>query len=236
MPEIKVVLVKPQSEGNIGAVARAMMNFGLEQLDLVRPECDVGLEARRRAMHAEEILINARLHESMEDSISDSDMVVGTSGVKTVNEKKFSRITITPSEFADRIREYEGKVALLFGQEDFGLDREAILKCDMLVTIPTSEKYPIMNISHAASIIFCEIFQEGAEIWKSREAEGMELSLMHDRFEELLKSSDYPKHKMKKTVLMFRRIMGRAVLSKWEYHTMMGVLKEAIKKLKNKRE
>jgi len=229
MPAFRVILVSPQSEGNIGAVARAMMNFGLEELHLVSPECEVGLEARRRAMHADDVLENAVIHESLEDSLEGADMVVGTSGVKTENEKKYSRITITPVEFAERIASFEGTVALLFGQEDFGLSKEAIGRCDLLVTIPTSEKYPIMNVSHAAAVVFHELFSHGAEVWKSREAGEMELRHLVGRFERLLEVSGYPEHKRKKASVMFRRIMGRAILSKWEYHTTMGVLKHAIR-------
>jgi len=226
---IRVVLVKPQSEGNIGAIARTMMNFGLDELHLVKPECEIGLEARKRAMHAEKILKNARAHDSLESSLSGADMVVGTSGVMTRNEKKFSRITKTPEEFAEKVRDFEGTIALLFGQEDFGLDREAIMRCDMLVTIPTSREYPIMNISHAATVVFYELFLQDAVIWKSREAGDMELNRLIKQFKQLLDAIEYPEHKREKTSVMFRRIMGRAVLSKWEYHTMMGILKGAMR-------
>jgi len=236
MPSVAVVLVRPQTEGNVGAIARAMMNFGLADLRIVSPECEIGLDARRRAMHADEILQNAKLYSSLDEAVSASDMIVGTSGVSTVNEKKFSRITITPRELADKIGGFDGTISILFGQEDFGLDKEAILKCDILVTIPTSEEYPIMNISHAASVIFYELFVQGAEIWRSESAEDMELAHLVGRFEHMLTASGYPKHKIRKTTVMFRRILGRAVLSKWEYHTFMGTFKAAIRKIEKERE
>jgi tRNA/rRNA methyltransferase len=236
MPSVAVVLVKPQIEGNVGAIARAMMNFGLEELRIVSPECEIGLDARRRAMHAEGILQNAKLYSSLDEALSGSDMIVGTSGVSTVNEKKFSRITITPRELADKICGFDGTILILFGQEDFGLDKEAIMKCDILVTIPTSEEYPIMNISHAASVVFYELFAQGAEIWRTKSAEDMEISHLVERFENMLTASEYPKHKIRKTTVMFRRILGRAILSKWEYHTFMGALKAAIRKIDRKQE
>jgi len=229
MPEIKVVLVHPQNEGNVGAVARAMMNFGLRELHLVAPECEVGLEARRRAMHADKIIADARTHKSLEHALKGADMVVGTSGVKTTNEKKYTRITATPREFAEKAKEFDGVIALLFGQEDFGLDAEAVKRCDMLVSIPTSAEYSIMNISHAASVVFYELFVEGAEVWKSRNAGKMEIERLVRQFRKLLADTGYPEHKREKTTVMFRRIIGRAVMSKWEYHTTMGVLKQALK-------
>jgi len=232
MPEIRIVLVRPQNEGNIGAIARAMMNFGLKDLHIVAPECEIGVEARRRAMHAEKILIDAEIHDSLEDSLRGTDMVVGTSGVKTMNDKKFPRITVAPREFTEKIRDFEGRVALLFGQEDFGLDQKAVNRCDMLVTIPTSEEYSIMNVSHAASVMFYELFLQGAESWKSKSAGKMEIDRLVKQFEVLLRTIGYQPHKREKTTVMFRRIIGRAVVSKWEYHTTMGVLKDAIKKAK----
>jgi tRNA/rRNA methyltransferase len=230
MPEVRVVLVHPQNEGNIGAIARAMMNFGLRELHLVSPECEVGLDARRRAMHADKIIEKAHWHDTLEDALEGADMVVGTSGVKTSNEKKYPRISLTPRQFAEKAKGFEGAIALLFGQEDFGLDAEAVNRCDMLVSIPTSAAYPIMNISHAASVVFYELFLDGAEVWKSRNAGKMEIERLVKQFQTLLKETGYPEHKREKTTVMFRRIVGRAVISKWEYHTTMGVLKQAIVK------
>ncbi len=233
MPAIRVVLVRPQNEGNVGAVARAMMNFGLSELHIVTPECEIGIDARRRAMHADKILEKAKIHRSLESALKGADMVVGTTGVKTENAKKFPRITLTPREFAQKAEKYEGKIALMFGQEDFGLDQKAIKRCDMLVTIPTSEEYPIMNISHAASVVFYELFVQGADQWKSKDAGKMEIERLVKQFSDLLGAIDYPKHKREKTTVMFRRIVGRAVISKWEYHTIMGVLKDSIRKSKD---
>lgn len=229
MPEIRVVLVHPQNEGNVGAIARAMMNFGLNELHFVAPECEIGVEAKRRAMHADKIIEDAHTHRSLAKALVGADMVVGTSGVKTSNEKKYPRITATPRQFAEKAKDFDGAIALLFGQEDFGLDAEAVKRCDMLVSIPTSEEYPIMNISHAASVVFYEMFLSGAEVWKSRNAGKMEIEHLVKQFQKLLADSGYPEHKREKTTVMFRRIVGRAVLSKWEYHTTMGVLKQALK-------
>ena len=229
MPEIVVVLVHPQNEGNVGAIARAMMNFGLKEMHLVAPECEIGLEARRRAMHADKIIAGAVVHSTLSKALKGADMVVGTSGVKTSNEKKYPRISATPREFAEKIKEFDGRVALLFGQEDFGLDADAVNRCDMLVSIPTSEEYQIMNVSHAASVMFYEMFVSGIRMWKSRDAGKMEIEQLVKQFQKMLVETNYPPHKREKTTVMFRRIVGRAVLSKWEYHTTMGVLKQALR-------
>ena len=66
-------------------------------------------------------------------------------------------------------------------------------------------------------------------------ADGREKEKMYEFFDRLLKAIKYPEHKMENTRIMFRRIMGRAMLSKWEYHTLMGVFKKAIQAAESKR-
>lgn len=234
MPHIRVVLVEPLNDGNIGAVARAMKNFELEELVLVRP-CAVGEEALKRAMHATDVLKNARTVFTDEEALEGVDFAVATSGVDTVNEKKFCRISMTPREFAEKVKTLEGTVAILFGREDFGLDKEMINRCDFLVTIPANPQYSIMNISHAAAILFYEMYATGVEKWAPREAGEVEREKLHEYFSILLDTIDWPEHKKTKTKVMFRRLVARSVPSTWEYHTLMGVLSNAIKKCEPER-
>ena len=229
MPHFRVVLVEPLNDGNIGAVARSMKNFGLDELVLVRP-CAVGEEAFKRAMHGIDVLKGARTVFSDEEAFKGADFVAATSGVDTLNDKKFVRISLTPREFSEKAKGLEGTVALLFGREDFGLPDKLIKRADFLITIPANRTYPIMNLSHAATIVFYELFQIGFEKWKPKSVGDVETDKLHEYFAELLEVIDYPKHKKEKTKVMFRRLMARSVPSTWEYHTMMGVLDGAIDK------
>lgn len=229
MPQFRVVLVEPLNDGNVGAVARAMKNFGLADLVLVRP-CAVGEEATKRAMHGIDILRNAKTVFAESEALKDVDFVAATSGVDTTNEKNFSRISMSPREFAQKVKGSEGRIALLFGREDFGLDKELLKKCDFLITIPASDDYSILNISHAAAIVFYELFAMGVEGWGPRVAGELEKEKLYEYFSMLLDSIDYPPHKKEKTKLMFRRLMARSVPSTWEFHTMMGVFDGAVKK------
>ena len=134
-----------------------MKNFGVTELVLVNP-CPLGAEARQRAMHGVDILEAAQIVPNLDASIKDADLIVGTSGVDTVSEKRFSRIAIRPREFAEKVRQAEGIVALLFGREDFGLLDGELRRCDLLVKVPAADEYPILNMSHAASILLYELF------------------------------------------------------------------------------
>ena len=115
MPTVRVVLVEPKNEGNVGAVARSMRNFGAEDLVLVNP-CRLGAEARRRAMRGIEILEAARKVGDLDAALKDTDFVAGTSGIDTESEKRFARISVTPRDFASRVAKMDGRVSLLFGR------------------------------------------------------------------------------------------------------------------------
>src|SRR5205809_4905098 len=88
VPGVRVVLVEPKNEGNVGAVARAMKNFGVKELVLVKP-CRLGAEARQRAMRGVDILDAARTVGDLETSLKETDLIIGTSGVDTESEKRF---------------------------------------------------------------------------------------------------------------------------------------------------
>ncbi len=230
MPRIRVVLVEPKNEGNIGAVARAMKNFAASELVLVNP-CPVGDEARKRAMHGIDLLETARTVSSLEEAVRRADFVVGTSGIDTESEKHFARIALSPRDMAVRTARVKGTVAVLFGREDFGLLEPEIASCDLLVKIPASEVYPILNLSHAAAILLYELHAASAPSRRVREASGMEKEKLHEAFASLLEATDYPPHKRARTKIMFRRLVGRAVPSKWEFHALMGVLQRATKRI-----
>lgn len=229
MPQFRVVLVEPLNDGNVGAVARAMKNFGLEDLVLVRP-CAIGEEATKRAMHGLDILKKARTVFSEDEALKDVDYVAATSGIDTISEKKFPRISMTPRAFSEKVKEVDGRIALVFGREDFGLDNELIKKSDFLITIPANPKYSILNISHAASIVFYELFVTGFVKIEPRSTGELEKEKLYEFFSMLLDVIDYPAYKKEKTKVMFRRLMARSVPSVWEFHTLMGVLDGAIEK------
>ncbi len=230
-PRIRIVLVEPKNEGNVGAVARAMKNFDAHELTLVNP-CPLGAEARQRAMHGGDILKSAALVANFATAIHAADLVVGTSGVDTDSEKRFARIAIRPRDLANKIQGTQGSIALLFGREDFGLLEEELRQCDLLVTIPAAEPYPILNLSHAVTILLYEIFTARTEAKSTRPMSGIEKERLHSAFADLLQVTDYPPHKIGRTKIMFRRMMGRALPSKWEFHALMGVFQRATKRIR----
>jgi len=231
MREVAVVLVGPKNEGNVGAVARAMKNFGARRLVLVDP-CPIGDEARKRAMHATDILDAAEVVGTFEEALNGLDLVAGTSGISTRSEKKFLRIALSPREFAAKTAAIDGTLGILFGREDFGLLDEELARCDVLVSIPSSPQYSILNLSHAAVVILYELFAAKRPKGPLRKASAAEKEVLHRTFAELMEATEYPPHKKVRTKVMFRRLVGRAVPSKWEFHALMGVIQRAGKRIR----
>ncbi len=156
--ELVIILIGTSHPGNLGAICRSMLNYGYDQLRLVNPTCDVDdIEARNRAKHAGSILDNCQTYSSLEESVMDCSLVVGTSGKREVGNKTVFRHFTYPWEFSQRIEVFNGKIALIFGEEGKGMSTEDLDRCDFLVTLPTWEGYPIANLSHAVNALVYEL-------------------------------------------------------------------------------
>jgi len=227
-----IVLVEPKNSGNIGAVARAMMNFDVDKLYLVNP-CELDGVCYARAMHATKILDDAKAFSCFEDAVKNLDYLVATSSIESKTDKRHLRNPLLLQDFAEKVSEVEGKVGLVFGREDYGLFNEEIAACDIMLKIPTSESYPSLNLSHAVTIVLYSLYLKKAYIPKRRRPMGqLEKKKLYEFFGQLLEDIDYPPHKKEHTKIMFKRIMGRAMPSKWEYHTLMGVFSKTLGKIK----
>jgi TrmH family RNA methyltransferase len=236
MGDFRVILVEPEHEGNVGAVARAMGNFSFDDLCMINP-CPIGDEALKRAKHAGHILSNASIVGTLDEAVKDCSLVVGTTGIVTHGPKRYIRIPMPARELATRTAGHEGRIALLFGREGLGLSQEELARCDLLAHVPSSNEYPTLNLSHAVSIVLYELFQtRGHRISRNPVSSEEERELLYKYFARLLAAIDYPDFRRENTEIMFRRMMGRSVPTKWEFYTIMGVIGDAAKIIeKNKK-
>ena len=232
MPDVRVVLVGPKFEGNVGAVARSMANFGLDELYLVDP-CVIGDECYRRAKHGSDILDKAVTVCSMEAAVEDCFLISGTSGITTKGDRNYTRMPIPIEEFARHVSGYDEKIAIVFGREDKGLFQEELNKCDVLISIPTCDAYPVLNLSHAATLVMYELFLTDKTTRRAEPADRKEKEFMFNFFSDLMDAIGYPEHRREDTSVMFRRMMGRSIPTKYEYNTIMGILGDASKIIKN---
>jgi tRNA/rRNA methyltransferase len=200
---IRIILNEPLYAGNVGSIARVLKNFGHHDLALVNP-CPIDNEAWMMAQHAYDLLEGARVFETLREATEGSNLIIGTTGMRgTTGEASV--------------------VSIVFGREDHGLTNEELMVCDMLMSIPTSEQYPIMNLSHAVAVVLYELSDLG--IGDILLADRYDLDLLYEHLESVLSDLGYPAHKKHKTTLMLRRIFGRAELTAREVYTLRGILR-----------
>ena len=157
--ELVIVMVEPQFEGNVGAVARCLRNFGLHELRILRHDGDFSEETRNRAKHAQSVLDDCQVYQDWDACFEDINLVIGTSGKRELGDKVQFRHFLLPAELGERLTDVEGKVAIVFGPEGMGLTQDELRACDLMLTIPTWEGYPILNLSHTVAIVCYEWFQ-----------------------------------------------------------------------------
>lgn len=229
MPAYSVILIEPKHQRNVGFTARAMKNFGLKKLYLAG-KFKPTKEAFSCAAHAKEVLKNAEKL-NLKEAAKKFDFLVGTTSVKASRESSV-RTPLTPRDFARKMKEVKGEVALVFGREDIGMLNEELELCDLVITIPANKKYPVLNISHAAGIIFYELFREKEKKNErsekaKRAAKREEKEALLERLSLLLKTIKYPKFKKEVALRIFKRVAARSGISGREAHTLAGIFKEA---------
>ena len=159
--ELDIVLVGINHPGNLGAVCRTMLNHGFDKLSMVNPNCSPDEEeARNRAKHSGRILDTAKIYNSLDEAVSESSLVIGTSGKREVGSKVLKRHFVLPWEFAEMLRDFDGRVSLIFGEEGKGLSTTDLDRCDFLLTLPTWEGYPIANLSQAVGHCVYELHRD----------------------------------------------------------------------------
>jgi TrmH family RNA methyltransferase len=228
---IHIVFVECETPGNIGFLARTMANFGLKNLVLINPPTLTN-EAYYQATHGKYIVENAKIFPTLDDFYQAQriDFKVASTGMAG-GSYNLSRIPIKPEELGKSIN-VSNKTAILFGREGNGLTNKEIENCDICVSIPTDPTYPIMNISHAAAIIFYELFKNKHEFGVEGVSNSSDLEkeyLVKD-MEELIGCLDIPEHKKRNGLKTFNNIVSRAFITGREIHTMKGILR----RLKNK--
>ena len=222
---MRIVLVEPQHPGNIGAVARAMANFGLTDLAMVNG-CELADESYARSKSGRPVLENSKRYKTIEEAIANCDIAIGTSGITPEGDKRWFRAPENVEKINDIITERENP-ALLFGRENYGLYREELALCETTITIPTNPEYPVLNLSHAVSIVLYEIKRKekvkGPK--KRKNVSNDEFERLVERIMDLLENSSYPKRRLDRSKTTLRRLISRGNPDEGEYENLMGIFK-----------
>ncbi|MCE2952059.1 MAG: RNA methyltransferase [Alphaproteobacteria bacterium] len=166
-----IILVEPQLDQNIGKVARAMLNFGLTDLRLVRPQTEWHNEtARRLSAGAEGVLENARAFDDLMAASFDLHHLYAT----TARPRDMIKEVLTPREAAPRIFEdvqtRGERVGLLFGPERCGLENQDIALSKAVITVPLNPAFSSLNLAQAVVVVAYEYYQAQGGIPKARAA------------------------------------------------------------------
>ena len=231
--ELTVVLVSPKEDGNIGAVARVMSNFGAEHLVIVNPRAPLAEEAQRRAMAGSSILKAAVVVPTVAEAVRGMDLVVGSTDLSTGRTESYLRRSMSPQEWGRLFGSVQGRVALLLGPEDNGLDREELRLCEAIVTIPTHPASPTLNLSHAAAVLLYEAFlamSAHPRIFAPKiPLSSRQKQVYYELLERTLSELHYPAHKRRAHVLLMRRLLGRSAASESEVTMMLGFLRKVLR-------
>ncbi|HEY9071228.1 MAG TPA: RNA methyltransferase [Candidatus Ozemobacteraceae bacterium] len=157
LKNIRIVLVEPQGAMNVGSVCRAMKNFGLRDLVIVRPGCELNLEAIKMALHARDILDSARIVDTIPEAVAGSLLVLGTSN----RHGEYHEPHMSVQEGLEQVRPTlpQGPVSILFGREEWGLTKDDLRYCQGTMHIVTDPEFTSMNLAQAVLLISYELYQ-----------------------------------------------------------------------------
>lgn len=239
LDRIVVVLVRARNPNNIGAVARAMHDFGFRYLRIVS---DYGppLEMARSAVDASAVLAEAKTFSSVVEAVGDCTLVVGTTAV---GERALEHPLYGLAEVAGKIREetahQSGQVALLFGSEKTGLSNEELSHCHWLLTIPMHQheemRHPSMNLGQAVAVCLYELVRaEGGYAAKGiRElARAEEVERFLELFLKMLEESEYARrHPANVGEEQVRQLVLRMGLKAADVPVWMGIVRQMLWKI-----
>jgi tRNA/rRNA methyltransferase len=234
LERLRVVLVATRNPLNIGAVARAMSNFGFLRLRVVNPY-DVAFREARSAVGAAALLESAEECRTVADAVADCTLVVGTTAV---GHRELQH-PLRRLEYGARLirRDMGGaNVALLFGSEKFGLSNDDLSHCHWLMRIPTREAHSTMNLGQAVALCLYEIVRDSRAAKKVpaplKPAGAADVERFTAMLLDALRASGYVNPRTAvSTEQKVRRLVRRLNLPARDAEVWLGMLKQILWKL-----
>ena len=226
---IRFVLFEPSHPGNIGAAARAIKTMGYDELVLVRPEKHhPHAEARARSASARDVLLNARVVDTLEEAVADCGLVAGLSA----RRRRLNWPEYSPRECAAEAVAVgrEKPAAMVFGNEKAGLTNDELNLCNALVYIPANPDYSSLNLAAAVQVVAyeCRLAEGLASDMPPHEsppASSSDMELFYEHFEKVIVYSGFLNPKNPRNLMRrVRRLFNRAKLDENELNIMRGVL------------
>ena len=236
---ISVIVIEPRNSGNLGAICRVMKNFGFKDLILVNPRCNPkSITARKRSKHALDILnnatiINAKNKSALSKLFQKFDYLIATTA-QLGTDFNIPRSPITPEQLAHKLEKVnvnKTKIAIVFGRENYGLSNEEINMCDFAITIPTCKEYPVMNLSHAISVVLYELAKLNEDENKVNShiipASNIDKKIMLKFIKKIIKSLELSTKEKEETLRkVWKKVVGKSFLSKREAFALLGFFRK----------
>lgn len=224
---VAIILVAPQMGENIGASARVMKNFGLNDLRIINPRDGWPNEkAEKVSVGAFDILHNAKIYQSVKEAVADLEYVYATTAAERDLQKENIFLGSLTSDRASR-----GKAGILFGRENHGLSNEEILYANKIITIDTVQEFSSLNLAQAIAVVCYQLFdQRSTSNFGSSEAlvKQAEKEHFYDLLFDNLENKDFFQNEEKKQHMMakIRNIFARVEhLSSNELRILIGIIK-----------
>jgi tRNA/rRNA methyltransferase len=232
-PAPVVILVEPQLGDNIGAAARAMANFGLSRLRLVKPRDGwPNPRAWVAASGADRVLENAELYDTIEAAITDLTFVLATTARAHDQAKPVVSAEEAARLLAPRVAAGES-VGVMFGRERYGLENHEVALADRIVTLPVNPAFASLNLAQAVVIVGYEWFKlqtDGTLPFsmpqKSGPATREQLLAFFGNLERELERVEYfrPADKRETMLVNLRNIFHRMEATRQDIQTLQGVI------------
>jgi tRNA/rRNA methyltransferase len=219
-PAPRIVLLRPRNPENLGAVARAMKNFGLSDWAIAELGTHDFAAMRRVAVHAEELLDRPRLVRTLDEAVADCAWVVGTSSRRLRGKR-----LLEPGEVAAEAlaRAGEGRTAIVFGDERSGLTNEELRRCHDLSVIPAAPDQPSLNLAQAVLLYAWEVRRAAAAAGPARGrgappagASDAELARVEAALREALRAGGFLRGPERHAVRDLADVLRRARLTRRE--------------------
>jgi tRNA/rRNA methyltransferase len=238
LKRVTVVLVRARNPNNIGAVARAMHNFGFGDLRVVN-DYEVSLATARSAVDASQVVANAKVFGSVAEAVADCTLVAGTTAVgERALEHPLHSLVEAALLVKAECATASGRVALLFGSEKTGLSNEELSHCNFLLTIPMHEhedvRHPSMNLGQATAVCLYELVRSEDVLTGTgvREpAKAADVERVAELLGEVLEGTGYRRKYAHATAEEMRRLVVRMNLSSGDVPVWMGIMRQILWKL-----
>ena len=237
-PTPLMVLVRPQMGENIGAAARAMLNFGCARMRLVAPRDGwPNPKATAMASGASPVLERAGLFGTLPDAIGDCDYVYAT----TARGRGLTKPVLTPERAMQQARAFaaEGKrVAVLFGPERAGLENDDVARANAIITVPVNPAFYSLNLAQCVLLVAYEYARLGSDTPPEVQAmagtdfaTAIEREKLGDHFEDRLAEAGFfhPPEKADAMRLNLRNMWARLHLTRADVQTLHGMLRQILR-------